>query len=273
MGILGDPEPGASVRASGDWPLFPAYLWSNPLTCPGNEGDPPIRWTMPFRPATRTRGSLPRGRSVVRRPTLDEDVRTRLREREPDRDAKRPWVAVAAASAMLLACLLVAGVVVFGDLGWRDGVNLVALVLSVGGIWVGVFQLVLAVRAVRDARNAAEETRERMVATQQLDLLHKVRAIESRLDNASSQHERGAVGDALYEWRETASELQGLVGADGLQNPLKATLRKSVIVVRNVQKDLRADNGTPGDLGQAALVAIGEVCDELSRRIGQLKAR
>src|SRR4051812_12298762 len=106
-------------------------------------------------------------------------------QRPAVKDSRTPWMAFGVGMIMVVASLAIFLVTVLGRLPWRDGANMVALILSVGGIWVGIYQLVFAVRAVRDAGAAAQETRDRMVATQQLDLLHRVRSIESRLAVAS----------------------------------------------------------------------------------------
>jgi hypothetical protein len=156
---------------------------------------------------------------------------------------------------------------------WRDGINVVALVLSVGGLWIGIYQISHASRVVDAASQAVDTTRRTMVSAQQVDLLHRARAIESRLDQGVQQRNVGLMHSAFSDWRQTASELHGLAESIDQTGTLERRLRDSTVVVRKVSEGLRSFGPDPVRLGNQALERVSAVCDDLSRRIGLLKGR
>ena len=172
----------------------------------------------------------------------------------------------------LVVLSVILGILVLADrFKWRDGMNVAALVLSVGGLWVGVYQISLAGRAVEAATRAADSTRRTMVSSQQVDLLHRARAIEGRLDQGVQQANVALIRSAITDWRQTASELSGLADSVDQTGTLERALRDSTVAVRKVSEELLRAGTDAASLGRQALEYVSAVCDDLSRRIGLLK--
>lgn len=173
---------------------------------------------------------------------------------------------------VLVICSVLLAIATATDrLPWRDSVNLLALMLSVAGIWIGSYQLVLAARAAHRAQEAAEITRTHMASSQQLALLHSARAVEARLERARVEGDPRLALEALADWRQVSSELSGLAGTLDEGDDLILQIRTSTISARKVSEALRRKNPDVSKYSGQALTVVTEVCDSFSERIGKMK--
>jgi PIN domain nuclease of toxin-antitoxin system len=143
--------------------------------------------------------------------------------------------------------------------------------LALAGFGVTFWQAREAKRAAEQARDAAESTRDRLIRSSLISLIHQLAKTEEELDQAVRDGESGIAISWINTWKWQASQAKGLIKAsnNGEQKVLKA-LQTSIIAAGEAKNTLISN---PSDLvSDTASVrsAIVKVTGEIGHMVASL---
>ncbi|MFC7933549.1 hypothetical protein [Streptomyces cinereoruber] len=143
--------------------------------------------------------------------------------------------------------------------------------LALAGFGATFWQTRKARKAAEQARDAAESTRDKLIRSSLISLIHQLSKTEEELDQAVSNGETGVAISWINTWKWQASQAKGLIKASnsGEQKVLKA-LQTSIVAAGEAKNTLISN---PVDLVSdtaSVRAAIVKVTGEIGHMVASL---